>query len=135
MFDFLKVTGIAGAIGICIVFVVVFLIAEPGKEISFWGIKFQKRYKGISLRHLKRLPKVLPEGWVIILQAYKNYDDHHIHEDKLFHETQRLAEYSELHTRELCSEMASYSLVRQVGNYVALENRALPLIKSIEPEK
>ena len=57
MVEFLSATGIAGVIAVTSIFVIVFLLAEPGEEISFWGVKFRKGYRKFDIRHYRRLPK------------------------------------------------------------------------------
>lgn len=101
MFEFLIATGLIGVIGVCVVFVVVFLLAAPGKEISFWGIKFHKKYRNRNTIYLRRIPKSLPSEWKIILRAFESLDKHHIMESVLFKETMRINKISELKTRDI----------------------------------
>jgi len=135
MFEFLISTGKVGVIGIFAVFVVVFLLAEPGKEISFWGIKFHKKYRIRNTMNWRRIPKNMPHEWQIVLRAFANLDEHHIHESRLYEETKRLNDYSELKTRDICSEMKKYGLVKHIANYISLTERALPLVNNLDGNK
>ena len=128
MFEFLLATGTAGVLGIALVFVVVFILAEPGKEISFWGVKFHKRYRLFRPFKWRRMPKPLPQDWIVVLRAFANFDDHHLHQDKIFFETDRLANFSVLKTREVLAEMEKYDLLEHVANYVSLKRGALKLV-------
>ena len=135
MFDFIIATGIFGALGICAVFVVVFILAEPGKEISFWGIKFHKKYRNRNILNWRRVPKHLPAEWLIVLRAFANLDEHYLHESKLYEETNRLHDFTELKTRGICSEMSKYDLVRHFGGYVSVTDKALPLVNDLDKHK
>lgn len=132
MFEFLLATGKAGVIGISLVFVVVFFLAQPGKEISFWGIKFHKRYRLFRPIKWRRLPKPLPKDWIVVLHAFANFDDHHLHQDKVFFETDRLANFSVLKTREVFAEMAKYGLLEHLMSYVSIKDDALRLVNEIK---
>jgi hypothetical protein len=132
VFEFLAVTGKAGAIGISLVFVVVFILAEPGKEISFWGIKFHKRYRLFKRIKWRRLPKPLPQDWIIVLRAFANFDEHHLHQDKLFFEADRLGKLSVLKTRQTFAEMEKHGLLEHMMNYVSLKEGALKLANEIK---
>lgn len=132
MFEFLIATGLAGVIGLFSVFLVVFLLAKPGKEISFWGIKFHKKDRRRGPFCQKRIPKPLPTEWQIVLRAFVNLDKHHIHEADLYRETKKLESISELKTRDICSTMKQYGLINHVVNYVSLTERALPLLQTID---
>jgi hypothetical protein len=135
MFDFLIATGQVGIFGICIVFIVVFLLAQPGKEITFWGIKFHKKYRISKTINWKRIPKPLPIEWQIVLRAFANLDKHHIHESELFNETKQLNDMSELKTRDTCCEMKKYGLINHVSNYVYITDRAIPLANNLDEYK
>jgi hypothetical protein len=131
MFEFLVATGKVGVIGIGIVFIVVFLLAEPGKEISFWGIKFHKKYRKIFPMYWRRIPRNLPENWKFVLLAFAKLDDHHVNESALFEETRQLGGLSELETRSVCAEMKKYGLVKHSANYISLQEKALPLANKL----
>ena len=131
MFEFLIATGKFGALGICAVFVVVFVLAEAGKEISFWGIKFHKKYRFNKSFNWRRVPKKLPEEWKMVLLAFADLDENYIHEKKLFEQTKKLAGYSELKTRSICAEMEKYRLIQHLQSYVSLQEKALPLANHI----
>ena len=127
MLEFILATGKYGVIGLAIVFVVVFILAEPGKEISFWGIKFHKKLPDYKNK-FKKVPKKIPSNWKIILQAFQNSDKHVVHESVFFNEVLRIEGLSEMRCRELVSEMKPFGLVKLSGNYLYLNERAFPLI-------
>jgi hypothetical protein len=135
MFEFLIATGKVGVIGISAVFFVVFLLAEPGKEISFWGIKFHKKYRIRNTMNWRRVPKRLPLEWQIVLRAFANLDEQYIHESRLYEETKRLNNFTELKTRDICSEMKKYGLIKYSGNYVVLTEKVLPLVNNLDEHK
>lgn len=135
MFDFLIHTGITGIVGVFVVFCVVFFLAESGKEISFWGIKFHKKYKVSSpVKRWRKLPKQLPGDWVVVLRAFVTFDKTFVQESRLHEEAYDLAEFSAIKTKSVCAEMESYGLIRITGNHVALLDKALPLANKVEPE-
>lgn len=135
MFDFIITTGTFGVLGICAVFVVVFILAEPGKEISFWGIKFHKKYSKRKILNWRRMPKHLPREWIIVLRAFADLDHHHINESNLYEVTKQSHDFTELKTRGVCSEMSKYNLIHHFGGYVSVTDRALPLINNLDEHK
>jgi hypothetical protein len=120
MLEFIVKMGLAtGGSVLVVTFIVVFLLAEPGKEILFWGIKFHKKWKSrIRKKYFWRpLPKKLPNTWKHILQAFISLDSNHVRENSLFQEANRIAGFSELKTREICVEMGKYSLIEYRANH------------------
>jgi hypothetical protein len=131
MFEFLIATGLVGVLGVCAVFLVVFILAEPGKEISFWGIRFCKRYRLFSPIVWRRTPKILPDNWVAILQAFIALDQHHVRDERIFSEALRVKGLSELRVREVCADMEKYGLVVHRLNYIHLTKRGLVLVNKL----
>ncbi len=131
MFEFLMATGKFGAIGMCLVFVVVFYLAKPGEEISFWGVKFHKKHT-TKKKKTKKLPKELPDDWNNVLRAFLTLDDNHVRLSQLFAQLNRINGASDIEARKICSEMQQYGLVKFQINYISLTEKALPLATSLD---
>jgi len=134
MFDFLTATGIFGAIGLSAVFIVVFLLAKPGEEISFWGIKFHKKYKQRQKKG-KRIPKTIPNNWFVVFEAFSRLDNHNISLSSLYSEIRKNDYLSDIEARNICMEMQEYGLVRIHSHSIYLCEKALSLVVSVKNRK
>ncbi|MFT7223190.1 MAG: hypothetical protein ACI82Z_000723 [Cellvibrionaceae bacterium] len=104
MFEFLIATGKFGVIGITLVF----YLAKPGSEISFWGIKFYKKAKSSKA---KKIPRNIPSEWNHVFQVFIEKDDELISPSLLFKELAKNNKYSRIKAQGICIAMAECDLI------------------------
>lgn len=128
----LKFGFLATAAVVLVVFFAVYFLAEPHSEISFWGLKFKKRWSPRRKLNWRWVPRKIPDEWKVILKAFEIYDSTLLAESNLFDVTSSLAEFSQIKTRQVCVEMEKYGLIeRGMGNYL-LKDRALPILNGLD---
>jgi hypothetical protein len=126
----LKLGLVSGGTAIIVMFLVVYYLAESNKEISFWGIKFHKKWTPKRKFSWRRLPKVMPPEWQTILLFFKIYDAHKLNEDDLY-ERAISAGITELKVREICVDMEKFGLVEYSFNCYVLQKGAYKLVNSL----
>jgi hypothetical protein len=114
-----------------IVFLVVYYLAEPRKEISFWGIRFHKKWMPKVKFSWRKVPKVIPMDWQQIFIVFKISDSYKLHETDLFERANIQSRFTELRVREICVEMEKYGLVEHSFNYYILQDRAYKLVNKV----
>ncbi len=112
-------------------FLLIYFLAEPHKEITFWGIKFHKKWMPEKKFYWKRVPKKLPNEWESILLVFKNEDSPKINERHLFQSLLALSNISELKVREICSDMEKCGLIEYSFNNYELQERAFKIINRL----
>src|SRR5690554_4972598 len=81
MAELIKHFGALAVFSILVIFLIIFILAEPKSEISFWGIKFKKPWgRKINLYKFRPLPKQIPSNWNKVVQVFVNYDSSRISE-------------------------------------------------------
>lgn len=66
---------VAVAIVILAIFGLIFWLAEPGKEVTFFWIKIPKKRKPPKRKVLKPIPSSIPENWLPVLHAFAINDN------------------------------------------------------------
>lgn len=128
----LKFGVLATAIVVLVVFFAIYFLAEPNSEISFWGLKFKKRWSPRRKLNWRWVPRKIPEDWKVILRAFESYDSTRLAESNVFDATSSLAKFSQIKTRQVCAEMEKYGLIeRGMGNYL-LNDKALPILNGLD---
>jgi len=126
MVELIKPFG-ALAIGfLLVIFVCVFILAEPRSEISFWGIKFKKSWsQKINFYGFRPLPKRIPSSWKKVCQVFVDYDSSRISESIVNENLGATHGLTALTVKQTCVEMKKYGLLEfGMGNYILTE-RAL----------
>jgi hypothetical protein len=124
-----------GLVSVCIVagvsFLLIYFLAEPHKEITFWGIKFHKKWMPKKKIYWKRVPKNIPKEWESVLLVFKKEDTPRINETHLFQDLLVLSNISELKVREICIDMEKCGLLEYSYNSYILKERAFKLINRL----
>jgi len=123
MFDLIIHFGVIGAISIIAIFITVFILAKPNTEITFWGIKFQKRDIDLHLYYLRRYPKKTPELWKVVFSIFKEIDKQNIVENTFFDHAK--LNNHELEIRNSLEEMKKYGLIKNHWSFITLTKRGL----------
>jgi hypothetical protein len=129
MFDFILATGISGIAGVVVIFFVVFLLAEPEEEISFWGIKFRKRRIAFPLYKFRRYPESPPEDWFVVYEIFRSQDRSYLTIASFYHTARNVSK--ELKIRVAVDQMKKFGLIRESINYIALTEAGLIRMSNI----
>ncbi|RVT47275.1 hypothetical protein EMM73_05065 [Rheinheimera sediminis] len=127
----LKFGLVSGGTAVIVMFLVVYCLAESNKEISFWGIKFHKKWTPKRKFSWRRLPKVIPPEWQAILLVFKTSDAHRLNERDLYERAHISSGLTELKVREVCVDMEKYGLVEYSFNCYFLQKRSYKLVNSL----
>jgi predicted transcriptional regulator len=138
-YDFLFALGKYGiaVIAICavLVFFCVFLLAQPGGEISFLGIKFHKRRTPWNFSAIFRLPRLrTPESWMQVLQAFAEYDEDSLRQEDIF-TAMAASGLSKNQIKSVFDEMHNAGLLEPPHSHVHLTEKGRKQISMIDTEK
>jgi hypothetical protein len=114
-------------------FLIVYFLAETGKEVSFWGVKFYKKFR--PARKIGTFRPILgkfPNDWKAILEIFRKSDSPIIHEKELFEKVKLSNSFTELKVRQICIDMEKFALLEYSFNYYRLQERALKYVNNVE---
>ncbi|OZB04588.1 MAG: hypothetical protein B7X54_07595 [Idiomarina sp. 34-48-12] len=133
MVEIIKHFGALAIVFLLVIFVCIFILAEPRSEISFWGIKFKKQWsRKINFYGFRPLPKQIPANWGKVYQVFVNYDSSRVSESIIYEELGAIHGLTALAAKQICIEMKKYGLLeRAMGNYILTERGLKKLNQSV----
>lgn len=136
MIDILRATGLLGIGLILGLFVAVFFVAAPGKEISFWGIRYHKKWAPPwNWRKWKRIPKKLHPDCESVLLAFSVYDSDRISTEDLYRVASDMSKLSRIEAREALIKLEKIGIVTcSMGECRVLE-KGVPLVAKMQRER
>lgn len=135
MVDLIIHYGALPVLIILVIFTIVFILAEPQSDISFWGIKFKKKWgRKINFYEFRPLPKRIPSNWKKVCQVFVDCDSSRISESIVNENLGAMHGLTALTVKQTCVEMKKHGLLEfGMGNYILTE-RALKHLNQFTSE-
>lgn len=134
--EIVRATGIFG-IGLLVgLFLAIFYVASPGKEISFWGIRFHKRRKSPwKWRKWRPIPKKLPPECESVLRVFSLLDSYHISKEDLYKVALDISQISRVQARDAVIKLERIGLLESYGGYCQVLEKGIPKVAQMQRQR
>ena len=134
--EIVRATGIFG-IGLLVgLFLAIFFLASPGKEISFWGIRFHKRRKSPwKWRKWRPIPKKLHPDCEAVLKVFSLLDSYHISDGDLYKLALDMSQMSRVQARDAVIKLERIGILECYGGYCRVLEKGIPIVARMQRER